>query len=384
MSKVVIIQRRMVHYRLELFHKLRERLAENKVELKVIHGQCSVAEEAKLDTGTLSFATVRKNFYSKVFGALLCFLNIKVRDIKGADLLIIPQENSFLINYLILLFRKPLKIKSVAFWGHGKNFQASDGNSRSEKLKEFLLHKVDWWFCYTEMSQKVLVQCGFDEKRITDLQNSIDTNALRDRLEDVTDHMKADFIDKYDLCGKPILLYLGSMYKEKEISFLLKALLEIKRLVPSAVIFWGGSGPDSTIVEKFCRDNEWSHYLGALHGYDKALVLSLSKVIVNPGLVGLGVLDSFVSHKPLISSHCGNHSPEVVYLKTGINGLITEFDKKAYANGVAEVLNSETLYGSLVKGCKESSEKYTVDNMSCNFSRGIMEALKRRTCNDQF
>jgi glycosyltransferase involved in cell wall biosynthesis len=347
--------------------------------LSVIHGQCTKSERSKNDEANLEFAKVRSNKYLNVFGTILCFLKLDLDDIRDADLVVIPQENSFLINYIILLFRVYLGIKNLAFWGHGRNFQAKSNSSLSEKFKNNLLFKVNWWFCYTSISKKTVLQSGFDEMSVTDLQNAIDTNSLKLELKSITEQDKKEFLECFNIKGKELLLYLGSMYSEKEIPFLISSLKEIKAVKPDVEILWVGSGPDQKLVEEFCQSVDWSFYAGSLHGKDKALALSVSKLILNPGLVGLGILDSFSSKKPMVSSFCGNHSPEVAYLKNGINGIMTEKTVEEYAKSVANLLINETLYNRLSEGCRESATVYTVENMSKNFQEGLLKAIEIRT-----
>jgi len=380
-KKVVILQRRMVHYRLALFDDLKVKLLSNGVKLTVIHGQCTKNEQSKDDEASLKFAKVRTNTYLNVFGRTLCFIKLKLDDIKGADLVIIPQENSFLINYIILLFRMIFGIKNVAFWGHGRNFQAKSNNDFSERFKNYLLHKVHWWFCYTSISKKAVVQSGFNESCITDLQNAIDTNSLTLALNNITDNDKKKFLNRFNIKGKELLLYLGSMYPEKEIPFLISSLKRIKASKPNVEILWVGSGIDQKLVEEFCRSVTWSFYAGSLHGKEKALALSVTKLILNPGLVGLGVLDSFASKKPLVSSSCGNHSPEVAYLKSGTNGIMTEKSVEKYTESVVELLNNDELYNKLSEGCLESAKLYTVENMSGNFQKGLLKVINSRAHN---
>jgi len=381
--KVVILQRRMVHYRLALFEGLYENLLNNGVELNVVHGQCTKSELSKNDQANLDLAKVRPNKYWNVFGSLLCLLKLEIDDIRDADLVIIPQENSFLINYIILFFRRILGIKKVAFWGHGRNFQAKSVISLSEKFKNYLLHKVDWWFCYTSMSKKAVVQSGFNESFITDLENAIDTNSLKFELKNITDKDQKEFLGRSNIKGKELLLYLGSMYAEKKIPFLINSLKEIKAARPDVEILWVGSGPEQKLVEEFCHSVDWSVYIGSLHGKEKALALSVSKLILNPGLVGLGVLDSFSSGKPLISSsYANNGSPEVAYLESGDNSVITKYEVSDFSENVIKVLTEIELYYQLSNGCKASSKLYTVENMTDNFTAGILNVLNHQGKND--
>jgi len=375
MPKVTIIQRRMVHYRLPLFVGMESALLEKGIKLKVVYGKCSENEVTKLDGAELPFGENRKNFYFSIFGLNLCLFIPRIRDLFGSDLVVLPQENSFIINYVILFLRPVLCIKNIAFWGHGANFQSVNKDSYSERLKRFLIRKVDWWFCYTSVSQKKVIEAGFDVFKITDLQNAIDITALKSNLSEVNEETRRLFLETTDLDGGEIGLFIGSMYPEKLIPFLLEAILIIKKSRPQFEVILVGSGPDSQLVEEFCQSYSWSVYLGTTVGEKKALALSVSRLMLNPGLVGLGILDSFASGKPMITTSCMLHSPEIAYMTNGVNGLITKYDKVAFCKEVINLLGNEGRYDELSSACIKSSEVYTVSNMTRNFVVGICQAL---------
>src|SRR5206468_12634722 len=102
-----------------------------------------------------------------------------------SDLIVFEQTNSLLLNYLLLI-RRGLRKHRLAFWGHGRNFQARSGLSSKEGLKKLFINQVDWWFAYTEASAKVVRESGFSPYRITVVQNAIDTNKLESALTGVT------------------------------------------------------------------------------------------------------------------------------------------------------------------------------------------------------
>jgi glycosyltransferase involved in cell wall biosynthesis len=94
-----------------------------------------------------------------------------------------------------------------------------------------------------------------------------------------------------------------------------------------------------------------------------------------PGLVGLGILDSFALETPIITTNYPFHSPEIDYLENGINGFVTNNNIEDYSKTVIEVLKTKK-YLDLIEGCKVSSEKYTIEAMAENFKNGILSCLK--------
>ena len=68
MERVVILQHRLLHYRLELFSMLREMLASEGLELVLVHGQASETERLRNDTGTLPWAVRVRNIFWRIAG----------------------------------------------------------------------------------------------------------------------------------------------------------------------------------------------------------------------------------------------------------------------------------------------------------------------------
>jgi L-malate glycosyltransferase len=376
MKKVIILQRRMVHYRIDMFELLSSELRKNKIELQVFYGQPTEAEEKKQDSAFLNVGVFRKNYYFNLFGKTVNFKMLKLSDIKGADLVIIPQENSYMTGLFVLLFKNLLNIKSVAYWGHGENFQAKTP-SISERVKKRLLLISDFFFCYTELSRDKIISRGYEKSNIATLNNAIDSRCLRSGISSVTVNEKAGFLNKYNLHGGALGLYLGSMYKEKEIPFLLEAISQIKNDHPEFEMIFIGAGEDSCLIETFCAENSWAIYLGPCSGHTKYLALALSSIILNPGLVGLGILDSFASRVPLITTDITHHSPEIAYLKHMENGMMTPFDLNEYSKGVVNVLDNDELKLRLINGCEMSFQYFTLESMVEKFNSGILAATDR-------
>ena len=94
-----------------------------------------------------------------------------------------------------------------------------------------------------------------------------------------------------------------------------------------------------------------------------------------PGLVGLGILDSFALAVPLVTTDIPIHSPEIEYLENHVNGVMTRHDVNEYANVVVSLLADEHKYQLLKSAALLSSEKYSVEDMVENFIQGILSAI---------
>lgn len=372
--KVMIMQRRMTHYRLPLFEGMRSELDRRGIELRLVHGTALPEEEIKKDGGDLPWSTLVPCKYW--LGGRLCWQNAWPL-IHGTDLIIVTQENKLLFNYVLLFMHR---WHAWAFWGHGRNFQnRSQLADRGERFKRWLLRKADWWFAYTQTSADVVEQAGYPPERITVLNNAIDTGALRRDLESVTDADVAALRAELGLGDAPVGLMLGSLYADKRPDFAMQAVELIRRQVPEFRLLVVGDGKQAHIVkEAAARSGRAIQWLGVRKGRDKAVLLKLSQLLFNPGLVGLNMLDSLLSGVPLLTTDCGLHSPEIAYLDSGRNGVMTPDRLEDYVAAVVQLVRDEPLRARLSAACLEDAKEISLDRMVERFCDGIERCLRGR------
>jgi glycosyltransferase involved in cell wall biosynthesis len=372
-TQVVIVQRRLTHYRVPLFERLKLDLEQAGVRLRLIHGQPTPSEENKCDSGFLQWAEQVNNHYWRIGDKYLCWQPLP-SNAHRADLIIITQENSMLSNYPVL-FRRRFGGHRVAFWGHGANLQSRKPKGLKERFKRWTTRQVDWWFAYTDLSVELVRLSGFPAERITNLENAIDT---RNMLADIA---AVDQSDVAALRGRlgweegHVGLFLGSLHADKRLDFLFQAADCLHADDPLFRLLIIGDGPLREQVEAACAARPWCVWVGAKTGGDKALYLAVANVMLNPGLVGLGILDSFVSGVPMVTTDCSLHSPEIAYLHHDENGLMTRNTLEAFVAGVRYLLENGAYRTQLVAGCRKAARHYTLENMAQNFREGIIKAL---------
>lgn len=375
MYEVVIVQRVLPHYRVEFFKKLHVKLASLGINMRLFYGKELPGSVPKSVSISVPWAHYVENNYFSFLGNELIWQKGCLGKLAGTDLVIIEQANRLLINYLIILFRRFWKYK-VGFWGHGKNLQSYECFSCSELLKKKMVTSVDWWFAYTELSAQMVAEIGFPLEKITNVCNTIDTTIFSEELQSV-DMLCVDKI-KRELGGPRgcYCLFCGGMYALKRVDFLLSACFKIKEKVPELHVILIGDGPEKYKIENVSLRNPWIHYLGAKYGSEKAPYFVLSEALLMPGLVGLVIIDSFISSTPIFTTEIPIHSPEITYLKNGENGFMTKNDISEYVDAVVKYLNSPSIRKKVSKGCSESAKLYSIDSMVKNFTEGISACLE--------
>ena len=282
------------------------------------------------------------------------------------------HENKLLYNLWLLSLGRP---RRLAFWGHGRNMQSARPGGLKERFKRWTVNKVDWWFAYTDGSAALVNAAGFPSSRTTIVENAVDTREMMRFCAEITPVECRHRRLQLGLGSGPIGLYLGSLYQEKRLDFLLNAARRIEEQVPGFQLLIVGAGPEQGYIEAAARRHAWVHYLGPLQDREKAQALVLADVMLNPGLVGLGVLDSFVSGTPMFTTDCGLHSPEISYLIPGLNGIITDDDVDTYASVVTAYLNDPARLAPLQDAALATAPRYTVENMADRICSGIVNCL---------
>lgn len=359
----------MTHYRVAFFESLRRQMAERGMELVLAYGVGTAEEQGKNDGADIPWAHKLATKY--FWGGRICYQPLK--DVCNyAEMFVIALENKLVCNLWHQFAPVPYK---VALWGHGANLQGV-ADSWREKFKRRVARRADWWFGYTEHSRPLIAQSGFPADRVTVLNNAIDTAEMRSQFEAINPADLAAWRAAHKLGNGPTGIFLGSFYQEKRIEFLLDAAKAIRSQVPDFELLLVGAGPQKSLVEAFCATHDWAHFGGMLKGRDKVLALASATVMLNPGLVGLGILDSFVCEVPMLTTDCGLHSPEIVYLEPGVNGLMTPNSLDDYVRQCIALITEPAKLQAMKAACKQSASEYTVENMARNFVDGVERCLE--------
>lgn len=370
MKKVVIFQYRLLHYRTALFDRLRAESEKRGIYLHLVHGQPSRREAFKKDEGSLSWAHRVQNHFWEV-GARDLVWQPFPSGLRDADLVVVMQENRILSNYPLLLSRL-CSSHRVAYWGHGVNFQSDAPAGLREKWKQVMLTRVDWWFAYTEMTAEIVRRAGYPAERITCLDNAIDNEAFERDLASVTDdRLQAMRMEIEAPEGAPVGLFCGSLYADKRLGYMIAAADRIHKALPAFRLVVIGDGPSADEIRDAMTTRPWLKWLGVRKGLEKAAWFRLADVVINPGAVGLHVLDSFCSGTPMITTAESRHGPEVAYLKDGVNGLVVRGDSSNYADAVIALFNDHTKLDAIKKAALNDASQYTLDNMVTRFVDGI-------------
>ncbi len=375
MSEVLIVQRVLPHYRVPFFERLSAELQHRGHRLRLLYGQEYPGEVPASVQCARPWATRIDNRYFAAAGHWLAWQPV-LPYLARADLLIVEQSNKLLANYALQARLIGAGVL-LAYWGHGRNRQAANAASLSERLKRRLALGAHWWFAYTDSVGRELAANGYPRERITVVDNAIDEEPFREAMEHARTH-PSDLRRLRLQMGPRMALYCGGLRASKRLDFLLAAADRIRRRVGDFQLAIIGDGPERIMLSSAAASRPWLHVLGAMTGVERVPWFLAARAQLMPGVVGLGILDSFITQCPLITTDIRGHGPEIDYLSHGTNGIATPDSVDDYTAAVVRILTDDTWHARLEQGCAISACRHTLRNMVDRFATGVSHCLESR------
>lgn len=366
--RVCIVQAVMKQYRVPFFDGLARALAERQVELRVVYSAPGRADRAKGDNAELDPRYGRKVEVVRL-GERLVWQKAW-RALAGAGHVIVEHANRHLINYPLLV-RSRIGGARLAFWGHGRNRMAP-AETLAEKWKRRTVARADWWFAYTDGAARYLEAHGVPPHRITTVQNCVDLGAFAAALARVEDGQRPSARRALGIAPSArVAVSCGALYQEKDLPRLIAAGERIAARLPDFVLLIAGGGPERPWLERAIAGKPWCRYLGPQFGDDKARLFRVSDVVLNPGVVGLVVLDALAAGLPLLTCDVPGHGPEIEYLIPGETGLVTPADDRAFAEAAVALLCDEGRLAAMRRSARATAPRYSIDGMVRRFADGV-------------
>lgn len=366
-----------LHRYREKFHLLNKKnLAEYGIDYELLVSPPKSTEAAKNDQCIIPWQKRLTDFRIRLFGTELIFQRIPWRVLRS-DLIIVIQENSYLLNYFLIAARLFFGYK-LAFFGHGRNYQTKRKKSVREIWKKYWLRKCDWWFTYTDGTAENIKRAGFPAEKITIFQNSTDSESLRKAIAETSKNDIKTLKEKLGINSDNIGIFIGGFYEDKRLEFLIDASIIVRQRIPDFILVMCGDGPDFEKIRLRAAGHDWIKLTGAVFSAEKAILLKMSKMMLMPGLVGLAVIDSLTAGIPLITTNIEYHSPEIDYLKESGAGIITDNpeDLNEYAQCVTDLIYNASMLDLIKSNAMTASTHYSIENMSRYFCMGVIGTQK--------
>ncbi len=362
-------------YREAFYEKLKPRLDERGIDMLVVHGAPPASRRRRNDSVRPDWATFVENREATIGGRELTWQPVW-RLARRAELVIVQQEAALLFNYVALAHRR-LGGPKVAMWGHGENSNPASANGAAESIKKRATPFADWFFAYTERSAEVARRLGLSDEQITIVNNARTSDATLFDPADACPEV-VEMLDRAQERSSHIGWMVSALDTWKRLPYLIETLDEIRSRVPDFEFFVLGQGDDEAVIFDAASRRPWLHALGSRFGADKAAVGAAAHVTIQPGLVGLHVVDAFAFQTPMMTVRNEIHSHEFDYLIDDENAVVLPEGASAseLADATALVFADPTRLQNLQRGCARSAELYTIDAMVERFAEGIDAAIR--------
>jgi glycosyltransferase involved in cell wall biosynthesis len=293
-------------------------------------------------------------------------MNLQIKK-HNPDLIIIEHAMRTFLIFLYLRFRG----FKVALWGHGSNYTSPE-STLAKCLKRWVARRCFFYFVYTEGGKRILIEQGLDKSKIHVMRNTISNPFLHAESADQSslESLKNEFISKYDLVGKKVLIFIGGIDESKRLDFLLASFSKVSVLDPNVILLLFGDGPDKMRLMESASSAK-VFFLGPTDVQTKKILAEIGDCILMPGRVGLIAVDSFQMRLPIITTNYDYHAPEFEYLTHGQNSLISANDTSSYAKTVIDYLHDSNLQMKLRLGAADSEQQYRLCDMQEGFVRKL-------------
>jgi glycosyltransferase involved in cell wall biosynthesis len=347
LKKVLLInQQRTPHYRIPVYNYLSAYLEKVGYFLTVVSegpqkGYSHQIEYSHIDI-PLNFFNLASQIVKMDPDAIIYWVNLK-------HLYMLP----------LLIFIKLLK-KKLIYWGHGIDLLGK----RATKLKYFA-YSFEHWISDAIILYghhlKANLRSKYHHKTFI-ANNTLNFNDYKFKYSN-----KYEVLLKYNIETKINIICMGRMQRRKRLDHLFKAFA-LLGLDDVGLIF---VGPDD---EGALRDiNGKNIYkIPPIYGNERLDLLSAADIFCIPGAIGLSIVDAFYCGLPIVTE-ADDVSPEIMYLKDGINGFVVpRNDIEQLTEKIRLLLDDDLLRKKFSLAAKEEISTNGHIDIMCD---GFVEAL---------
>lgn len=316
--KVIILYNKLFHYRIPIWNILAQYC-----DLTVTYsegGEITIPEN-------VYFKVKYLQPYNKAKRFVIQKANIR-KMAKDYDVVIAYGDIAWLKLSTLPWFNKT----KVIFWTLGVSASYDSGYDKKstwDKIRAFFYKQADAMVFYTTYPIDKYEKMGIPRDRMFEAPNTVSVIPVKDEIK------------------KDSLLFIGTLYRQKGIQYLLDAY-KINRnnpnIVPLNII---GKGPDSEYIAQWIKDNNMEDVI-KMHGaiYDdeeKAKFFVKAYACISPLQAGLSVLESMGYGVPFVTIKDAITGGEVFNIHNGVDGIT--MDSIDELNGlIADIFDNKQKY----------------------------------------
>lgn len=293
MIKVLLLQGTINHYRVPVYSELAKR-----VDLTIVYSEGSAPDTTDFTSVFVPVVKKRYRIHQKNIYAMA----------QKFDVVICMFDLSYLFFRLLGIL--PHKYKLI-YWGigvsAGYNVRFDSDQSGLPKVMRYM-RRSDAMLFYSEYPVKKYEKLGINAKKLFVANNTVK----------VLLHSEKD---------KDVILFIGSLYKQKKIDVLLNAYnaaFHRNHDIPNLIII--GDGAERESIQQWIFEHELSKKIQLTGGIykDEELVPYFERAImcISPDQAGLSVLKSMGYGVPYVTHREAITGGEIFNIRNGENGIL--------------------------------------------------------------
>jgi len=346
--KVLVLYNYLFHYRIPIF-----RLLAKFVDLTVAY---SFGEGFSED---LNFDVIKIPAFR--FGRFVYQMRNLKKICNSFDVIIVYGDIAWL-KYSTLPFRKKRNYK-VIFWSPGVSASYTkkfDEMTKWDAVRDYFYKKADALIFYTEYPISKYIRRGFSREKLFVARNTVE----------VKDN------NKYNIEKKDSILFIGTLYMQKGILFLLNSYYEAYKtcpnLLPLNII---GGGKELNKVMEWIEKRRLGHKVFVIGPvYDdrrKSDFFSKAFACISPVQAGLSVLESFGYGVPFVTMTNALTGGERLNIQNGYNGILLQ-NLSELTNSILDISKNRDKY---IQMGARAKKYYSEKAKPIDMVKGILQAI---------
>ncbi|MDP2564047.1 glycosyltransferase family 4 protein [Pseudoalteromonas marina] len=298
---------------------------------------------------------------------------------KPSAVLALPNSSN-ITELTLALFCKLTRTKLI-YWTHGYDHcQRPDSGLKKylEKIRVAIINccvsKGNSIITFSAPGKQYLVEQGIEGHKIFVAPNTLNTEKLLASYLPVTKQQVADFKTHYSLHNKTVYLFSGRLREGKRLNHFINALAQSKHKADIALIVVGHGEMFNQWKSMSEKANLNCHFLGEIFDEAKlAVIFKSADWFIMPGYVGLAIVHAFSAGLPVLTEKISFHSPEINYLKDGINGkMFNEFSTDQWTTFIdSEGLNDATKSMMSKEALKTVNNEASISNQLSSMAKAL-------------
>lgn len=240
--------------------------------------------------------------------------------------------------FVFCLFKKLFfPKKRVYFWTHG--YYGKESKTELFFWKRPLFRMPDAIFTYGDYAKKLMIEDGFDEKKIHPIHNSLDYDTQLALRKGIT---LSNIYSEHFGNNNPVIVFIGRLTKVKQLDMLIDAvsILKSKGQLYNVVLI--GDGLERPMLEdkvKACELSSQVWFYGACYDEkENAELVYNADLCVAPGNIGLTAMHVMMFGCPAVShDNFSLQMPEFEAIRAGVTG---DFYSYGSLDSLAETISN--------------------------------------------